>query len=134
MKNKAKHTPGPWEYYAEDQRVIIPGDYSKLIADIRGWGWLQKLENGAEVQDANGRLIAAAPTQHEALTKLVGVVEAIIEDRVSLLARPGKDQAEILSNERFFTHELNKHLSKLEDAYAEAVEAIKKATGENQPA
>jgi len=58
---ETKHTPGPWAYTKEDQVVHLPGDYSKMIADIRGRGWLQKLPNGAEVQDANGKLIAAAP-------------------------------------------------------------------------
>ena len=37
-----------------------------LVADVRGWGHLQYLPNGADVQDANGRLIAAAPELLEA--------------------------------------------------------------------
>lgn len=42
-----------------------------LIADVRGWGHIQYLPNGAEVQDANGRLIAAAPELLEALQYLM---------------------------------------------------------------
>ena len=70
-KTSVKHISGPWEYFKEDQRVIIPGDHSKLIADIRGWGWLQKLPEGHKIQDANGRLIAAAPELLEALEYMI---------------------------------------------------------------
>jgi hypothetical protein len=44
-----------------------------LIADVRGWGHIQYLPNGAEVQDANGRLIAAAPELLEALQDMLAV-------------------------------------------------------------
>lgn len=67
--SKVNHTPAPWEYHKEDQRVHVNGDYSKMIADIRGWGWLQKLPDGDKIQDANGRLIAASPDMLEALEK-----------------------------------------------------------------
>lgn len=64
----SKHTPGPWEYEPTGQTVygISEGGCNKIVetfmvANIRGWGHLQYLPNGAEIQDANGRLIAAAP-------------------------------------------------------------------------
>lgn len=65
---EAKHTPGPWSYENESQTVYV-GDQieGRWIAQVRGWGWLQKLKNGEEVQDANGRLIAAAPELLDAL-------------------------------------------------------------------
>ena len=64
---KQQHTPGPWSYENEEQSVYV-GDQieGQWIAQVRGWGWLQKLKNGEAVQDANGRLIAAAPELLEA--------------------------------------------------------------------
>jgi len=47
------------------------------IADIRGWGHLQCRDDGEEVQDANARVLAAAPEMHEALER----IEAICADR-----------------------------------------------------
>ena len=66
--SKMSHTPGPWSYENEGQTVYV-GDQieGQWIAQVRGWGWLQKLKNGEAVQDANGRLIAAAPELLEAL-------------------------------------------------------------------
>lgn len=55
-----KYTPGPW-VVGINQMVFVEGDQSRRIADVRGWGWLQYLPNGAEQQDANAHLIAAAP-------------------------------------------------------------------------
>ncbi|MFA5899428.1 MAG: hypothetical protein WC829_09990 [Hyphomicrobium sp.] len=68
------HTPGAWNYIQRGTQVwgrSVGGcrleESDHLIADIRGWGHIQYLPNGAEVQDANGRLIAAAPDLLEAL-------------------------------------------------------------------
>lgn len=33
---------------------------AKMIADVRGWGWIQKLDKPEETQDAIGRFIAEA--------------------------------------------------------------------------
>lgn len=49
-----------WKYDSKRTRVMSE-DSEYLIADIRGWGKLQCLPNGEEIQDYNGRLIAAAP-------------------------------------------------------------------------
>lgn len=73
----SKHTPGPWNYSEMIQNVVgrsIGGcnleESDFLIADIRGWGHLQYLPNGAEIQDANGRLIAASPDLYAVLKEL----------------------------------------------------------------
>lgn len=73
--SETKHTPGPWHYTQQDQQVHLPGDHSKSIADIRGWGWIQKLPNPEEIQDANGKLIAAAPELLEALIAAQNLIE-----------------------------------------------------------
>ena len=79
----AAHTPGPWNYAQRGTQVwgrsvggcrLAESDH--LIADIRGWGHIQYLPNGAEVQDANGRLIAAAPDLLDKLKEAVAVLEA----------------------------------------------------------
>lgn len=64
----AKHTPGPW-YADERGRIRCAGGGE--IADIRGWGWMQYKPNGEEMQDANMRLIAAAPELLDALQDLM---------------------------------------------------------------
>lgn len=74
--SKMSHTPGPWSYENEGQTVYV-GDQieGQWIAQVRGWGWLQKLKNGEAVQDANGRLIAAAPELLEALQNIIDSVD-----------------------------------------------------------
>ena len=68
IMSESKHTPGPWK----TRMGIIWGhclggcnmkDDDFMVAMVRGWGHLQYLgENEAQViQDANARLIAAAP-------------------------------------------------------------------------
>jgi hypothetical protein len=68
----SKHTPGPWEF---DGQSYIWSDMAigKMIAQIRGWGWLQKEgeEEAIAEQEANARLIAAAPEMYEALKKII---------------------------------------------------------------
>lgn len=63
------HTAAPWAYCQKWQKVTT-ADGGQLIADIRGWGWLQKLPDGEAIQDANGRLIAAAPELLAALESI----------------------------------------------------------------
>ena len=64
------HTPAPWIYDQKRTRVVAE-DRELLVADIRGWGNLQKRSDGAEIMDANGYLIAAAPELLAALQAMV---------------------------------------------------------------
>lgn len=58
-------TEKPWFYDPRGQYIWMgePSD-AKMIADVRGWGWLQYLPNGEKLQDVNGELIAEAGTVH----------------------------------------------------------------------
>jgi hypothetical protein len=68
------HTKGPWQYKQRGTQIwgrSVGGcrleESDHLIADVRGWGHIQYLPNGKDVQDANGRLIAAAPCMYSLL-------------------------------------------------------------------
>lgn len=53
----AKGLPeGDWHYEPRGQTVCNGNKH--MVCDIRGWGHLGKLPNGAELQDAMGRHIA----------------------------------------------------------------------------
>lgn len=43
-------------YYDEMGQFIFDED-GKMICDIRGWGWIQKLEDAQQKQDALGKKI-----------------------------------------------------------------------------
>lgn len=64
------HTPAPWMYDDKNTRITAE-DGQLIVAEIRGWGRLQYRENGAQTQDANGLLIAAAPDLLAALESMV---------------------------------------------------------------
>jgi len=49
-----------------------------MVADIRGWGHLQYLPDGDKIQDANGKLMAAAPD----LLKELMESNALLMDRI----------------------------------------------------
>jgi hypothetical protein len=68
----AMHTPGPWKPLDPKwSSLIVAGDAEHPVAEVRGWGWLQKKGHaGAAEQDANLYLLAAAPTMLAALKKL----------------------------------------------------------------
>ena len=78
---KQQHTPGPWSYESEGQTVYV-GDQieGRWIAQVRGWGWLQKLNNGEAVQDANARLIASSPDLLEALIICCQSMSSVLPD------------------------------------------------------
>ena len=88
MAIEIKHTPQPWKHdhgmiMGPEQREDRPktGDVFRL-ADVRGWGHLQYLpgDKGEEMQDANGRLIAAAPEMFEALKGLLSFFDDMPEN------------------------------------------------------
>ena len=43
-----------------DLGVYINDAQGKMIADIRGWGWMEKFDNPEGLQDSVGRFIADA--------------------------------------------------------------------------
>jgi hypothetical protein len=61
-----------WHYRDKDQ-TIWNAEGTLKIAEIRGWGQLQYQPNGADTQDANGRLLAAAPELLAALQEVVRI-------------------------------------------------------------
>lgn len=77
---ETEHTPGPWR----NRQGLIFGtskggcqlkESDFMVAQIRGWGHLQYLgeEKAIAIQEANARLIAAAP-------ELLAACEAAIKD------------------------------------------------------
>lgn len=73
-RENAKHTPGPWRTKREGFSTIY------VEAPIGG-GWVQEIaacgptNDGSAQQEANARLIAAAPELMEALQGLVAVLD-----------------------------------------------------------
>lgn len=66
------HTPGPWkaEFFGSPRVIATDAKGPFPVCDVRGWGHLTgkghgalglSHEEGAAIQDANARLIAAAP-------------------------------------------------------------------------
>lgn len=83
-------TPGPWEAITGCGSPFIyakgPKNHPSMagaqvrIADVRGWGWLQYLPGdgeGERMQDANARLIAAAPQLHSHLKEAIRFLEPL---------------------------------------------------------
>lgn len=72
-------TPGPWQHDGNGDFVSVSMDASKMICDIRGWGWLQKLgeAQAIEIQKANGELIALAPTLYEQHFKMLEALKEL---------------------------------------------------------
>lgn len=77
MEKINNYTPGPWQHDGHGDFVSVSMDASKMICDIRGWGWLQKLgeEKAIEIQKANGELIALAPTLYEQHFKMLELLK-----------------------------------------------------------
>ncbi len=70
---EAKHTPGPWKVCSSDFHVWIEaplGDEMTVIATIAG-------VQTDQIEDANSRLIAAAPELLEALIVAQSVAAAL---------------------------------------------------------
>lgn len=75
-------TPGPWEYQQLGQSIYAESvggcrlEKSKfMLADIRGWGHLQYIPDGAAKQDANGAYIAA--TSPDVVLSLISQIERL---------------------------------------------------------
>lgn len=87
-KQLTKFTPGPWSFYERDNKdssipyaVIIPYQRSCLpIADVTNQNEVEVCGNPIKEQrEANAKLIAAAPTMYEYISKKAdeGDVDAI---------------------------------------------------------
>lgn len=84
-----KKTPGSWRFDKDRGQVVAADPYGHgemLIADVRGWGHLigsgacnHSSEKAAEIQYANGELLAAAPL-------LLAEVERLREENERLRA------------------------------------------------
>ena len=81
QKPKATHTPGPWSVgrtSRDDHEYLFgiegPGEYSYIICDLCGDGYPE------DVQEANARLIAAAPELLEALKAAVAFIDSHAAD------------------------------------------------------
>ena len=71
----SKHTPGPWEYDAENYEIYYDDGYALPC--------IARLDNDCaseEEDDADGRLIAAAPDLLAALLSLVNVAPQNSDD------------------------------------------------------
>lgn len=66
-------TPGHWIFDGEAYIFAEPMSEGKMIAEMRGWGWLQYKGEEAAIaeQESNARLISAAPDMYEALKAFV---------------------------------------------------------------
>lgn len=77
------HTPGPWKV-DEDGFVwgYLPGSHMKeprfLIAQVRGWGYMQYMQGGEQIHAANARLIAAAPELLEVCEALLALNNTLV--------------------------------------------------------
>lgn len=72
-------TPGPWESETEYECAVYAHNHQMKIADIRGWGYLTGKGQGglglssaeaSKIQNANARLIAAAPEMFEFIKEI----------------------------------------------------------------
>lgn len=135
-----KHTPGPWkvrfmnpkepeesDFFVEAKNNNMPelGYGIDILGDDYG------THNGypREQRLADAKLIAASPETLSKFQKLTGIVESIVEDYGSYASADSEGkESERQNRKNFFEHELNKHISKLAEAYYEAIEQIKKAT------
>jgi hypothetical protein len=73
----SKHAPGPWKHKA----VHGEPNQSMILADDRSGNWIMAVQHQGEFmpekQEANARLIAAAPELLEALTSIKAEFERL---------------------------------------------------------
>lgn len=72
------HTPGPWSYELEDSQLIRDSEGNSIVEVFLPMHRELGYDKSAEIQEANARLIAAAPDLLEALKQLMADYEAII--------------------------------------------------------
>ena len=94
-------TPGPWESETEYECAVYAHNHQMKIADIRGWGYLTGKGQGglglssaeaSKIQNANARLIAAAPEMLEVIHDLL---EPAYERYQYVLETDTPDEAEV---------------------------------------
>jgi len=79
----SNHTPGPWRYEASTKTIrACPSNY--WLATMDSW-------DGAVNNEANARLIAAAPDLLEALEELVSRRESVCAERGEMDRLAGSD-------------------------------------------
>lgn len=106
----SKHTPRPWVVDECGGRVLTTN--FDMIADVRGWGRLQKKKDGEKEFLCNCRLIAAAPEMYELLKKFA-------------------EWNEKYPTDRFYSYEDTKKIAaKCDTIYAKVKEVLKKVEGE----
>lgn len=80
------HTPGPWKAETEYECAVYAHNNQMKIADIRGYGYLTGKglggmglpdEEAKKIQNANARLIAAAPEMADKLKEIVNALDTI---------------------------------------------------------
>ena len=73
---ESKHTPGPWIYYADlpstdpNWHIVTTTNKMRVLANVH-------IEPGNEMDEANARLIAAAPELYDALADTLRILEAV---------------------------------------------------------
>ena len=65
----SKHTPGPWAVVGNRTKYVEARLISGLIQEVAACGPTAADEGYGQQQEANARLIAAAPTMHEYIAK-----------------------------------------------------------------
>lgn len=73
--------PGRW-YYEPNGQTVWNEEASYMVCDIRGWGHLQYLTNGAQLQDATGRHLANLSP--ERVLQIFRDIESVRKDVSSL--------------------------------------------------
>ncbi len=68
--SKAKHTPGPWSHYPEDNIITAEATPHATLIEWQA----RSLHVSIAERDANARLIAAAPELLAALQEAIGAV------------------------------------------------------------
>ena len=65
----SKHTPGPWVVVGRLTKYVEARLVGRLIQEVAACGPTMADEGYGQQQEANARLIAAAPTMHEYIAK-----------------------------------------------------------------